>query len=79
MQVLAEISMYPLSREYDAPILEFIGKLRSHQNIDVTPGETSTVIRGEYEVVMDVLRSEIRPALDGAVRTAFVIKVLNTV
>jgi uncharacterized protein YqgV (UPF0045/DUF77 family) len=71
--------MYPLSREYDAPILEFIGKLRSHQNIEVTPGETSTVIRGEYEVVMDILKSEVRTALNGSYRTAFVVKLLNTV
>jgi uncharacterized protein YqgV (UPF0045/DUF77 family) len=79
MQVLAEISMYPLSREYDAPILEFIRRLQSHEDIDVTPGDTSTVIRGEYEVVMDILKSEVRTALNGSYRTAFVVKLLNTV
>ena len=79
MQILAEIAMYPLSREYDEPILEFIRRLRSHHNISVTPGETSTVIRGEYEVVMDILTSEMRIGLDGHDRTVFLVKILNTV
>jgi hypothetical protein len=45
----------------------------------VTPGETSTVIRGEYQVVMDIMRSEVRSVLDSEVRTAFVVKLMNTV
>jgi uncharacterized protein YqgV (UPF0045/DUF77 family) len=79
MQILTEISMYPLSRDYDQPIHAFIQKLKSHQGIEVTPGETSTVIRGEYQVVMDILRSEVRSVLDSEVRTAFVVKLMNTV
>ncbi len=30
MQVVAEISMYPLSEDYDTPILQFIGRLQGY-------------------------------------------------
>lgn len=79
MQAIAEISLYPLSMDYDNPILDFIRRLRAYPGIHVQPGETSTVVRGTYEQVFGILERECRVTLEGDTRAAFVIKLLNTV
>jgi len=78
MYTIVEITKYPLTPDYEAPILEFIGRLNQYDDLDITTGETSTVIRGEYDRVMQILTSEMRTSLSGSIRTSFVLKVLNT-
>lgn len=78
MQVIAEITMYPLSVEYDTEIRAFVDALGTYPALDITVGETATVIRGDYDLVMDVLRRELRKGLDRPGRVAYVLKVLNT-
>ena len=70
--------MYPLIKDYEPPILNFIGRLKSHAAIDITVGETSTLVRGDYDTVMEILTNEMKVSLDDTVRTSFVLKVLNT-
>ncbi len=79
MQVIVEISLYPFTKDYDTLILDFVRKLRGYEGVKVTLGETSTVVRGEYDVVFAMLESECKAALDGNEKTAVVIKILNTV
>ena len=78
MYCIVEITKYPLTPDYEEPVLEFIGRINSHEGLDITTGETSTVIRGEYDHVMDILKDEMKRSLDGGIRTSFVLKVLNT-
>ena len=78
MQVIVDISLYPMANDYDGHILTLIQNLQSVNGIEVTPGETSTVVRGEYDVVFEVLEREIKAILSSKVRSALVIKLLNT-
>ena len=77
MYTIVEITKYPLTPDYEKPILDFIGRVKKYEDLDITVGETSTVVRGNYEKVMQALTSEMRTSLDGGVRTSFVLKVLN--
>lgn len=79
MQILAEISLYPLTQDYDALILDFVRRIRQYDGIEVTVGQTSTVVRGEYEVVFQILQRECGISLSAGVKTAVVIKLLNGV
>jgi len=79
MQIIVEISLYPFTQDYDAQILDFIQKLRVYKDIDVSLGETATLIRGEYNAVFAILTHECKVALSGPARTALVLKILNTV
>jgi uncharacterized protein YqgV (UPF0045/DUF77 family) len=78
MQIIVEISLYPFTKDYDALILDFVHKLQDYKDIEVSLGETSTVVRGEYDTVFAMLKHECKAALSGKARTALVIKVLNT-
>ena len=78
LQVLVEISFYPLSDSYEVDILEFIKRLRSYDGIEVEPGQTSTVIRGDFDLVWAILETECKIALGRGSKSALVIKILNT-
>ncbi len=77
MNCIVEITKYPLTPEYETPILDFIQRINAYDGLEITTGETSTVIRGDYDHVMDVLTKEMKTSLGGSVRTSFVVKVLN--
>lgn len=77
MQVAVEISMYPLSQEYEAPIIRFIQMLKQHSGLKVYTNELSTQVTGEYTVVMDCLRDAMGAAFDTGLTCSFVMKVLN--
>ena len=76
-QIMAELSLYPLKREYDGPILELIAALRTYPGIRVTPGETSTVIQGAYREIFRILEKECRVCLGGEYRSVLVMKLIN--
>ncbi len=78
MYCIVEITKYPLTPDYEAPIIDFIRRLKAHEGLDITTGETSTVVRGDYDLVMSVVQDEMKLSLASGVRTAFVLKVLNT-
>ena len=77
MEILVEISKYPLSKEYDKPILHFIERLKKYDQLNVDVSDTSTRIRGEYELVMYALRVEMKQSFEEGGRSVFVVKVLN--
>ena len=78
MYCIAEITMYPLTENYLDVIREFIEVLNEYDDLDISTGETATLVRGDYDRVMAVLTKEIKQALDGDTRMSFVMKVLNT-
>ncbi len=77
MKASAEISMYPLSRDYEGLILDFIARLRGYDELDVKVNSLSTQIFGDYDVIMQALQQEIRLSFQQGVTTSMVIKVLN--
>ena len=77
MQALVDISMYPLDKEYETPILDFIQRIRGRETLEVNVGDTSTTIRGEYTEIMQAITVEMEASFLQPGRAVFVLKVLN--
>ena len=56
MHMTAEMSMYPVRDEYLPPIKTFIEALNASGNIAIETTTTCTILRGEYDDVMNLLR-----------------------
>lgn len=76
MIISIDISLYPLNEDYIAPIKGFIAALKSTEGLIVTTNKMSTQIRGESDVIFDLLKSEV-PKVFEENRAAFVIKVIK--
>lgn len=77
MNTTIEISNYPLTEAYEAQILDFIERVRSHSDITVKVNATSTHITGEFDHVFAVLKQEICTSYEKYGQMIFVIKVLK--
>lgn len=77
MQVAVDISLYPLDQDFIAPIKAVIDSLEKRDDIEVDRNRMSTQIRGDYDVVMDVLRAEIKQTFESVPHAVFAIKILN--
>jgi len=77
MHVAVEMSLYPLTGEFIPPILDFIERLKAHPGLSVATNSMSTQVSGDYELVFDALRAEIRTSLSGRHRAVLVMKVLG--
>lgn len=75
MKTSVDISLYPLSEDYIPAIKEFIDHLH-HPGIIVTKTDLSTQLFGDYDVVMDLIKSEIRKSWEKYGEGIFVIKYL---
>jgi uncharacterized protein YqgV (UPF0045/DUF77 family) len=78
LHIVAEISLYPLAGDYEDRILHYVRRLREYPEIEVTPGITSTVVRGEYDHILAILQKECKEELAAEGKCALVIKLLNT-
>lgn len=56
MIMTAEITMYPFQENFIPPIQAFIKKLAVSESLQVDTYPTCTVLVGEYDVIMDVLK-----------------------
>ena len=77
MQVAVEISMYPLTEQFEPPIIQFIRHLRTVPGIEVHTNELSTQVAGEYDTVMSTIQAAMKAAFSGPQKCSFVLKVLN--
>lgn len=77
MNISVEISMYPLTKDYESPILKFIEQLHLHPNLKIIANTMSTQIFGKYEAVMGALTPEIRAAFMAEPTTIMVMKIIN--
>ncbi|MFD3320007.1 hypothetical protein [Alteromonas macleodii] len=77
MQVMVELSLYPLVNEYILPIQDFIDRLNSYSDIAVSTSSTSTQVTGDYGVVMKVLGEEMQRTHEEVGQAIFVAKFLN--
>jgi uncharacterized protein YqgV (UPF0045/DUF77 family) len=76
MDIAVEISMYPLSQEYLAPIKHFIDRLQANEKLVVQTNTMSTQVLGEYDQVWDALREAMRISLQAGPKAVFVTKFL---
>ena len=61
MRVAVDISLYPLTEDFIPPIKDVIERLNRHPDLEVVTNPMATQVRGEYETVMDALKTEIAP------------------
>jgi uncharacterized protein YqgV (UPF0045/DUF77 family) len=77
MKTTIEISNYPLSEEYISKIQDFIDRCNKHSGITIRTNATSTHIVGDYDIVMGVLKEEIKTSFEKYGKAIFVVKILN--
>jgi len=76
MKTTVEISNYPLNKDYEPPILDFIKRLNTNKNFTIKTNATSTQITGDYDEVMGALQKEIKVSFEKYGKAIFVMKVL---
>ena len=78
MRAAVDISMYPLTGEYLAPIQTFIDRLNTHPGLSVRTNSLATQIWGPLDQIMAILTEEMTrsAAAAGAPQLVFVMKVL---
>ena len=76
MIITVEISYYPLTAEFGTPIDEFLLQLQQ-EGVMVEIGTMSTLITGEYVLVMDLLNKSMS-ALMEKYPSVFTLKISNT-
>jgi uncharacterized protein YqgV (UPF0045/DUF77 family) len=77
MQIAVDISLYPLNADYIPPIKEFIERLGRRPGLAIEYNSLSTQVRGEFDVVFDALKAEIRQTFSGPDRAVLVLKVIG--
>ena len=77
MQVSLEISMYPLDQDYIPPIQSFIDELNTYPEIKVKTNSMSTQVFGEYDHIMEAIKTSILNAFGANNKVAMVMKLIN--
>lgn len=77
MQVMVEISLYPLANDFIPAIKSFIDRLNTYDVLDVSTNATSTHVTGEYQDVISILGQEMQRTHESVGQAIFVTKFLN--
>lgn len=76
MKTSIDISLYPLNEDYMPAIDAFIEGINSHPDIVAITNDLSTQLYGEYDAVMDLLKTEIKRNWETFGKGIFVVKFL---
>lgn len=63
MKISVELTLTPLQDDFEPAIIHFIKKLRA-SNLKVIENPLSTQVYGDYDKVMEVLKTEIKEAFE---------------
>lgn len=63
MKISVELTLSPLQDDFEAPIVEFIKKLRNSK-LKVMENPLSTQVYGDYDEVMKILAIEIKEVFE---------------
>ncbi len=77
MEISVDISMYPLQKDFEAPILAFIAALEKEKSVEVIRNELSTQVHGDYTTIMQMLEKEILSVFTEIPDSIFVIKLVG--
>lgn len=77
MKISVEISLYPLADNYLPVIDQFIKGLYKFEGLRVKTAHLSTMIIGDYDVVMEALKSELFTTFQSTTQASFVLKILK--
>ena len=76
MQVVKEISLYPLHNDYIAAVDDLLPRLNSQSEGAVTTNLVSTILHGEYVQTMALVQKAIPEIHEKWGEGAFVLKIL---
>ncbi|MDZ4204058.1 MAG: hypothetical protein U1C46_04480 [Bacteroidales bacterium] len=76
MNITIDISYYPLGCDHIPPILDFIHRMNQYPDFVVKTNGLSTQIFGEFDTVMNAVKSEIRKSFELPL-SVFVLKIIN--
>jgi len=77
MELSVEISKYPLADDYIPAIKDFIDRLNNIDGLSVVGNTMSTQVFGDYDLVMDTLKSEIKRSYETYGKAIFVCKFIG--
>lgn len=77
MKISVEISKYPLSADYIPPIQNFIDRLNRHDDLTIITNTMSTQVFGDFEIVMDAIKKEIKTSFESDLKQVMVFKFIN--
>ena len=77
MKIAIDISMYPLNESYEQPILAFIERLKTYEDVAVVTNKLSTQVFGEYGQVFGLLKTEMETAFTSNSKVVMVVKFIN--
>ncbi len=76
MKLSAELTMYPFNGDYIPRIQHFIDKLNTYSAITVQTFPTATIIMGDYDTVMNVIKDMLQWSFETHGKSVFVAKFL---
>ena len=77
MRITAEISLYPLTENFIPPIKDFIARLNTYKELEITTNATSTQIVGEHSLIFEILSKETAATFSSVKPSVFVLKLLG--
>jgi uncharacterized protein YqgV (UPF0045/DUF77 family) len=77
MKASIEISHYAFDEEFVVKVQEFIDALHEEKRIEISTNALSTQVFGDYDIVMDTLKSCMKKHFASYPSGAFVVKILS--
>jgi uncharacterized protein YqgV (UPF0045/DUF77 family) len=77
MNIVAEMSLYPLKDGAVPDIIDFIRDLRRQDGIEIVSNQLSTQVRGEFEAVTGAVKRCLRKAMAAPNTVVLVVKYVN--
>ncbi len=77
MNIVADISLYPLKDGPIPTIIEFIKELQEHKGIEIVSNQLGTQLRGEFDAVTGAINHCMHKAMMAANTVVLVVKYLN--
>ena len=76
MQISVELALTPLQDDFEAPVKNFIKKLRT-SGFTIIENPLSTQVYGDYDKVMEFLTEEVREAFQAVDHVIVTIKIVK--
>lgn len=77
MNIVADMSLYPLKDQPVPDIIEFIHHLQQQEDIEIVSNQLSSQLRGSFEAVTGAVNRCLRKAMERPHTVVLVVKYLN--
>ncbi len=77
MKATAELSLYPLTEDFENNVFLFIDKLKENKALEVYTHSMSTFIKGEHDLILNAISVALDAVNQKAETISLVIKLIN--